>query len=240
MNGTQRRRHERLERGDAFASANAADFPLTSKGGQAAAEIKEILAQTEVHETSRVSSMNSLQQATVGKKDERESLRALLRAMSDTTKTIGLDHPEVKGGFKFKGASVSDQSLLATARAFADASLPLKDLFIEYDIPSDFHDVLKAKIVNFEQYMNRQTAETGGRVAANASLEDALHRGEAALERLDTAVRNKYRNDPAKLAAWESARRLERAPRKKNEAGDVKKGEGKGEVSTPPSHAPTQ
>ena len=33
---------------------------------------------------------------------------------------------------------------------------------------------------------------------------------------MDTAVRNKYRDDPAKLAAWESARRLERAPRPAN------------------------
>jgi hypothetical protein len=29
-------------------------------------------------------------------------------------------------------------------------------------------------------------------------------------ERLDTSVRNKFRDDPARMAAWESARRLER------------------------------
>ena len=235
MNSTHRRRHERLDRSSAFADANASDFPATSKGGQAAAEIKEALAEIEMHETSRVSSMNSLQQAAVGKKDERESLRAQLRAISDTAKTIGLDHPEVKGSFKFKGASVSDQMLLATARAFASASLPLKDLFIEYNMAADFHDVLNATIANFEQHLNRQTAGIGGRIAASASLEDALRRGEAALERMDTAVRNKYRGNPAKLAAWESARRLERPPRRKKEGGD-----GKGKVNTPPSHTPAQ
>jgi hypothetical protein len=32
---------------------------------------------------------------------------------------------------------------------------------------------------------------------------------------LDPIVRNKYRNNPAKLAVWESASRVERAPRKK-------------------------
>src|SRR5256714_4580928 len=158
--------------------------------------------------------------------------------ISDAAKPIGLDQPEVKDGFKFKGASVSDQTLLATARAAANASLPIKDLFIEYDMAADFHDVLKVKIANFEQYLSRQTAQMGERVAANASLESALRRGEAALERLDTAVRNKYRDDPAKLTAWESARRLERPPRRKQESGNGKKEGGDG--NTPPSHTPTQ
>jgi hypothetical protein len=33
------------------------------------------------------------------------------------------------------------------------------------------------------------------------------------LEKLDTIVRNKFRNDPAMLATWENASHLERAPR---------------------------
>ena len=215
MNNTQRRRRDRLAGAGAFASANAADFPAESKGGKAATEIAGVLAEVEAHSTSRESSRNALQQVTVGKRDTRESIRAHLRAISDTSRIIGLDHPEVKGSFQFNGASIGDRTLLATARAFAAAAAPLKALFIEYDMPADFHDKLTADINSFEQQLDRQTAGKGGRVAANASLEDALRRGEAALERLDTAVQNKYRGDAAKLAAWESARHLERAPRSK-------------------------
>lgn len=242
MNGSQRRRRERLERASAFADANAADFPETSKGGQAAAEIKDALAKIERHETSRASSLNALQQAKTGRKDERELLRALLRAISSTAKIIGVEHPEVRGGFKFKGASISDQTLLATARAFSSAALPIKDLFIEYDMAPDFHEELNLRIANFEQYLNKQTAQAGERVAANASLESELGRGAAALERYHTAVTNKYRKDPAKLAAWERARHLERAPHKKNGDANGKKAgsDGDGGGATPHSNPPPQ
>jgi hypothetical protein len=129
-------------------------------------------------------------------------------------------HPSLGGtkiSLRFRGESVSDRTLLATARAFAVAALPLKALFIEYDLAPDFHDKFKAEIDEFEQQLDRRAAGKGGRVAANASLQEALPRGEGALELLDTAVRNKYREDAARLAAWESARHFERAPHTRRE-----------------------
>jgi hypothetical protein len=215
MNDSHRRRIERLMRSSAYASAYAADFPEGSKGAQALTELKAAIAEAESHAVSRESSMNVLQQATTGKRDTRKAIRACLRAISDTVYTIALDHPEIKGSFIFRGASVSDRTLLATARSFAANALPLKALFAEYDLNADFFDQFNVSINNFGQQLNKQTTGKGERIAANASLEGALGRGEVALERLDTAVRNKYRNDPAKLAAWESAHRIERAARTK-------------------------
>jgi hypothetical protein len=215
MNSTQRRRRNRLGGGAAYATANAIDFPAGSKGGQAGAELITILAEIDAHDTARQSSVNALQQVIAVKKDIREAIRAHLRAIGDTARTIALDHPEIKGSFQFTGASVGERKLLATARAYAAAALPLKALFIEYDMPPDFHDKFTADINKLDQHLNMNTANKGERIAANASLADALNRGEEALERYDTAVRNKYRNDPAKLAAWESARHLERAARPK-------------------------
>ncbi|HJU53061.1 MAG TPA: hypothetical protein VJ715_00760 [Pyrinomonadaceae bacterium] len=216
MNSTQRRRFERLARVSAFAAAHAADFPETSKGGQAAARLNAVIAEVERLDAERVTSASSRQQATVGKRDLRASLRAQLVAISDTAETIGLDHPEVKGSFRWSRASVSDQTLLSLARSFAAAAAPLKARFVEYDMPADFLDRLNASIGSFEQHTGRQTAVAGAAVAAGASLEDALTRGEQQLERFDTAVRNKYRDDPGKMSAWASARRLERARRPTN------------------------
>jgi len=214
MRDKDRRRVERLARTDAYHAANADDFPETSKGGLAAADIRAALAEVEALETSLVASVSTHQQATEGKDGTRKSLYAQLRAISDTAKTIGLDYPEVKGSFRFTGARISDQALLATARAFLNAAQPLKARFIEYDMPADFLDTLGASIAAFEQHMERQTAGVGARIAANAAHEEVLRRGEAAMERFDTAARNKYRNNPEKLAAWESARRLERPARR--------------------------
>jgi hypothetical protein len=213
MNDKQRRRFERLARVRAFMAEHAADFPETGKGGQAAARLNAVLSELGALDTSRVASRGERQQATIGRRDERASLRERLTAISDTADTIGLDHPEVKGVFKWSRANVSDQTLLATARAFAASAAPLKSRFVEYDLPADFLDKLNASIEGFDQYITRQTATTGTGVAATASLEGALKRGEEELERLDTSVNNKYREDPARMTAWESARRLERTPR---------------------------
>lgn len=202
--------------------ATRAYLKRTGKGGQAAARLHEVLAELEALDTSRVSSRGAKQQATIGRRDERASLRERLRAISDTADTIGLDHPEVKGVFKMSRESISDQTLLATARAFASNAASLKARFIEYDLPADFLDKLNASIVDFDKYILRQTATTGSSVAATASLENALERGDEDVERLDTSVRNKFRDDPARLAAWESARRLERT-RRAAETGDAGK-----------------
>ena len=216
MDNTMKRQTERFARSEAFVSANVADFPATSKGGKAAAEIRTALAEIESLEAARVTNTNLLQQAMAGKKDMRESIRAQLRAISNTAKTIALDHPEVKGGFQFKGNNMSDGALLATARAFLSATEPTKALFIEYDMPADFRDTLSANITSFEQHSDKQTAGKGERVAASTSVEDSFRRAKLAFNRLDTAISNKYRNDPAKLAAWENIRRLERAPKARN------------------------
>lgn len=213
MNDSHRRRFERLARTSGHFQAGAVDFPEGSRGALALTELRAAIAEAEAHAVSRESSINSLQQATLGRQDEREAIRAYLRAMSDTTHTIGLEHPEFKGTFVFKGASVSDRTLLTTARAFATGSQPHRALFNEYDLGTEFFNRFDAHINRFEQQLSRQAAGRGERIEANASLEAALRRAEAALEKLDTITRNRYREDPAKLTAWESAHRLERPAR---------------------------
>lgn len=225
MNDFHRRRIEHLVRSSAYVKANAADFPEGSKGAQALAELEAAIAEAESYAVSRETSVNSLKQATTAKGDVREAIHAGLRTISDTMRTIALDHPEHKGSFVFKGTSVSDRTLLTMAQSVATAAQPLKTLFNEYDLNAEFFGQFNGNIDNFAQQLTKQTAGKGGRIAANASLEGALRRGEEAFEKLDTAVSNKYRNDPAKLAAWESARRMERAARSRRGTGE-KKGDG--------------
>lgn len=225
MNDSHRRRLERLIRSEAEASANAADFPEGSKGALALVELRATIAEAQTHAVSRETSMSAFQQATVGRQDAREAVRRSMRVISDTAHTIGIDHPEVKGSFVFKGASVGDRTLLATAQSFVTGAQSFKALFAEYDLNADFFSGFDAEINDLEKQLGKQTAGKGERISANASLEDALRKGELALERLDTVARNKYRSNPAKLAAWESARRLERAARARRNSSGEKKGD---------------
>lgn len=213
MNDTQKRRFERLARVRDFVRERAADFPAESKGGQAFARLNAVIQEAEALDTERATKARIAQQATSGRQDERGSLRAQLAAISDTAETIGLDHAEARGIFQRLRTNVNDQTLLSTARSFAAAALPLKARFIEYDMPADFLDRLNASIGRFEQTMSQQNVTTSARSTASAALEDALGRGEQELERIDTSVRNKFRDESVLLSAWERARRLERPSR---------------------------
>ncbi|HYH84263.1 MAG TPA: hypothetical protein VEX60_02205, partial [Pyrinomonadaceae bacterium] len=52
----------------------------------------------------------------------------------------------------------------------------------------------------------------------SACIDAILDRGEAAIRELDKIVREKFRDDPVKLAEWEEAIRLDTSPRRSAKA----------------------
>lgn len=227
MNEKQRRLSERGSRVGVFMSANAADFPAGTKGGDVAASLKAELANLSTLDVTKATGASARRQSSVGRRDFRESLRAQVAAVCATAEVIALDHAEVKGSFPRTRADKSDSTLIAVARSFAESAAPLRSLFVEYNMPADFMDSLKSDADALERHISLQSEGAGARVDANASITETLKRVDELIERLDVVVRNKYRTDPAKLAAWESARRLERAARpKRNGAGEQKGGGG--------------
>ena len=110
--------------------------------------------------------------------------------------------------------SLSDRELLGTAQAFARDATPLKAEFIRFALPADFLDDLNAHITEFEAAMTSRHAGVGEQAAATAAFDDALESGLNAVRQLDALVRNTFHADPANLAAWESARHVERAARR--------------------------
>jgi hypothetical protein len=219
MNDTQKRVYERHARSTAVCDENAADFPANTKRGQCYINMKAIRAEMEALDVARETNTRLHKQGTSSKKEERTSLRKLLIAISNTAEAIGRDFPEIKGSFKRPKANSNDQTLLATARAFAEAAVVFKAKFIEYDMPANFIERLNTNISSFEQAISRQNQGASARVAANAGFEDRRRRSEQEIDRLDVFVRNIYGDDPAKMAAWERARRLER-PRRTRKNGD--------------------
>ena len=217
MNDKQRRSYARGTSVDTFMSANAADFPAGSKGGGLAARLREELARLSTLDVAKVSGASAIQQATAGRRELRDSLRAQLAAVSDTAEVIGLDHPEVRGLFPRARPDNTDQTLLAVARAFVAAATPLKALFVEYELAPDFITRMDTDADAFEAQMTRQTEGTGSRISTNAAITAALGRVDELVDRLDIVVSNKYRKDPARLAAWQSAHHVERAPRPKRD-----------------------
>lgn len=221
MNAKLRRYYERGQRCDKFTDSHAEDFPANSKGATQASVVKERLASLSALDVERASSTGKRQQGSAGRQNAREALRALVEAVAETADPIALDHPDTKGMFQLPRKTQTDQTLIATARSFADRAAPYVGLFVEYALPATFINDLRSKADALESYISLQNEGVGGRINANASAEEHLQGLNEALERLNVIFRNKYRDTPSVLAEWESAYHLEAAPgskrRKKSE-----------------------
>jgi hypothetical protein len=122
--------------------------------------------------------------------------------------------PGIEEKFRSPGR-LSDQELLTLARATATDALTFKEEFIKRGFPPDFLEDFNEDRERFEEAMSRQTQGGSVQVSSTAAVEDLAAEGMETLRELDPIMRNLFEDDPAALAAWLTARRIERAPRRK-------------------------
>ena len=213
MQDGERRSYEMLARGRDFYRTHADSFPAGSRGSELFAELDETIREIDANARAKVSNMSAAAQGTANRRAARESLRALLEAISRTARAMALDIPGLDKRFQMPRGN-SDQSLLATAHDFLANAEPLKAEFIRNELPATFHDDLRTLISEFEGSITTQNQSRGARVSATKGVKTAVERGVAIVRRLDAIVRNKFAADPASLAEWTSATHVERAPRR--------------------------
>jgi hypothetical protein len=221
MNAKLRRYYERSQRCDRVNDSRAEDFTANSKWMALAAVVKERNAALAALDVERASSIGKRRQGTAGRQGAREALIALVEAVADTAEAIVPDHPDIKGMFERTGKDRSDQTLVATARSYADNAAPLVGLFVELGLPATFINDLRSKADALETYISMQNEGVGAGVNANASAREHVEVLNETLARLNVIYHNTYRDNPAVLAEWESAYHLEAAPgSKRKKKGD--------------------
>jgi hypothetical protein len=151
-------------------------------------------------------------ESTGSKAAARDELRRDLEAISRTARALAMSTPGLEDKFRAP-RSISDQALLATARAFAADALPLKTEFTRRGMPDDFLEDLASDIEEFEQAINQKIQKREVHIAATAAIDTVIERGVNAVRELDAIMRNKFADDPASLAAWLSASHTQRTPR---------------------------
>ena len=154
--------------------------------------------------------------ATDQKATIRENLRDKCAAISETAKGMEPDFDGISAIFRFR-RNLNDADLLAKAMAFAQSAVAYEADFITYLLPATFIADLNTEITAFETAINTQTSKTDGRVESHVELANAIGDGMKLTRTLKRLVRNKYAGDPGKIAAWESASHVEKAPEKKDE-----------------------
>lgn len=200
-----------------FGAEQAGSFPPATLGGQLFATVNAAAIELASHVSKQISGANAAKQGTSTKAGAREALHATMDRIRRTARAMSLTIPGVDKKFRF-AVNLTDQVLLGTAQAFVTAATPLRAEFISYAIPADFIEDLQALIADFERAVSAQNVGKEHKVSARAAIEVVLARALAAVRQLDAIVRNTFHDQPAKLAAWESARHIERAPKKNKPA----------------------
>lgn len=221
MSDKQRRRNARAVSVDVYMDAHAEDYPPESKGGLLTARLKELLAQYAELDVARAAHARKRRQGTEGRDSARATLRRMVKGVWDTSKTIARARPDIRGLFVSPSKIKNDPALVAAARDAADTAAPLAGLFAEYGLTAAFFDDLRAQADSFDSHTSLQQSGVNAGVDTNAALEEALRQMDEVIADLNTLVTNKHGADPSKLAAWKSARHLERASRSKTQDEDA-------------------
>lgn len=209
MNDSQTRKFEMMVRVRDFETTHAASFAASSLGGQRFAALRGIIGELEQHGTAQSSGSSAAKTSTGAKRAARDDLKRRMAAISETARTMEATIPGISATFRVPNTN-GDQALLNAARAFVEAATPLENEFIQREMPEDFLEGLRDAIETFQSACNSQNVNKEKRVTATAAIEEVIERGMEIVRELDAIVRNKFRDDKPKLAAWESARHIER------------------------------
>ena len=222
MNDNERRRYEMLVRVNQFGIDNAADFPIATIGGEKFNLLGGAISKIDGSSADQQAGYAESKQQFEIKDTRREDLRDLMSAISRTARSMEYDIDGIADKFRFI-RNQPDEILLAKGSAFLAEATPYEDDFIAYGLPADFLTDLGTAIDNFSASFNATASATAEHVEATANNSANIREGMILVRTLEAIVKNKYANNPGKLAAWTSASHVEKAPKK----------------ATPPSPPPT-
>lgn len=216
MTDEERRRLETFIRIRQFGTDNAADFPAGSIGAVRFDEIGTVIGEVEQFAGDQAAGFGDARQGFATKETARENLREEMSDIVQTARSMQYQFDGIEDKFKMP-RNRNDQDLLATARAFHTESALYDSDFQAYGLDAKFRQDLQTAIDAFDNSMNPTGSAIDEQVAGTAEIGEAIRRGMIARRILEGVVKNKYRANTGKYAAWISASHIERPPKRKEE-----------------------
>jgi hypothetical protein len=218
MNDRDILRKERLERVTTFRTDNATDF---TPGGKAAKLFDGVASIVADLDKAKVGQLRT----PVTKATLLDALRLDLQDIARTARAIGLEDPAFPvGAYSPVPHADIETPLLTHADAVLElledaatdtaeqkaAKAALRALFIDYEMPDDFVEDLRADREAITAANSGKTSDNLEGVESTSAIDTLLLAGGKLVVQLDALVRNKYKRNPDKLRAWQSASRVER------------------------------
>jgi hypothetical protein len=213
MQDSEVRQLDRGNRVQEFASAHASLFPAHSHAAEVVANHSNAVAEVKHQAVRQDAAALDRQESTAQKDAAIKSLVELMRPVNQTARSMDKQQP----GFadQFRMPRYSDQAILNRAGAFIAEAAPVAVEFTKRGLPESFVADMQSAVERVVAAEARQSVALANQTEATAALRLALKKEQDAMRELNAIMRNQLRNDPALLAAWESASRIESAPKKK-------------------------
>ena len=213
MNDNEIRNYEMFLRVQEFGTAQTANA-VNAYAGELFARLGQTIAQLETHSAVQSSNARTLKETGAAKEAARTKLRERLEAIGRTAKPLEATMPGVAGKFRVP-ARLKDQELLSLARAVSNDAVPIKAEFIKRGLPATLVEDLAGAVEELEQAVGQKIQKREARISSTATVKGLVGEGARVVRELDPIMLNVFGSDPAALAAWESASRIERAPRRR-------------------------
>ncbi len=192
--------------------------PLTPPNAKATAEIA-ILKGSIAELATLAANQDAGRAERAGASDDRVrlkfELREKLREISAISKVLDpVLYPTARAQFKVT-VNGSFASYVTRGNAFVQAIGPVKAAFVEHGLAADFDEVLAEAVTALEEAGAHAESALQMQMGGTAGMELAAKRGVRAVRVLDSIVTPRLKStNPALLAVWKAATRIERPPRK--------------------------
>jgi hypothetical protein len=220
MNDREIRKYHMLIEVGNFGTANMTSFRSLPVAVELIETVLSTIKELSTHAAAQESGDSSVRRGATVKAVLREQLREDLQAISRTARAIAIKREGFEDKFRVPREG-NDRLLINAARAIASDAVAYVSDFIQFGLPENFLEELNETIELFEKAFTEKMTGKEVRVTATAAIDDSLNRGMEAVRQLDAIVKNRFKDDPAKLAAWVSAKNSGRDPRPKVEDDDT-------------------
>lgn len=214
MTDAQRYKYEKYNREIVFMDESADDFPANSAGKITVDLFKADVNDIETLDATKLSGASSAEMSGQTKDDAIDDLLIIMRSINRAANAMEADIPNIDTLFRMP-RNRSDLGVLNAARQFRADAAPHDSDFFEYGLPTTFLTDLDSLIAFVENQLAARDAAVEKQGGATGALIEKFKTTDKRSRKLDSIVRNKYANNPQKLAAWTIASHLERPPKKK-------------------------
>lgn len=193
-----------------FGRANATDFAPGSLAAANFAALTSVILEIDQSNGEQKGGSVSLKAAKLAQ------LHAEMKNLARTAREIDKKEPGMADKFRMPTNS-SQTAVLSAARKMivelkTEGTVPK---FVAYEMSPEIVAELELLITQIDEAKHETASDSVEGVENTAAIKLAIARGKDLVDSLDSSVRNRYKAQPAKIAAWEAASHIERAPRRK-------------------------